>query len=101
MYAFSECMSRSLAQNVDNQINAVFISHISILSSTSGLTLLLLVEKPFVPLSIMKYWYANLYYINPYFIVCYDSIVPLALLCCDNLVTGLIAYTFSFFVIIR
>lgn len=59
MFAFLAFMSRSLAQNAVSQTNAVFIFRILILSSTSGRRQKLQLEKLFVHLFTMKYWYGT------------------------------------------
>ena len=50
-------MSRSLALNAAIQISVVYTFHILILSSILGLREGQRVEKPFVPLFTMRYWY--------------------------------------------
>ena len=59
MFACSPCMYKSMVQIAHHQIKDMFILHISILSNISGLKSNLQVEKLFVPLCIMKFWYEN------------------------------------------
>jgi hypothetical protein len=59
MFACSPCMYKSTVQIAHHQIKGMFILHISILSSTSGLKSNLQVGRLSVLLSIMKFWYEN------------------------------------------
>jgi hypothetical protein len=57
MFVYSPCMCRSMVLLAHYQTEGMFILHISILSSTSGLKSNLQVGKLFVPSCTMKYWY--------------------------------------------
>ena len=59
MFAFSPCMCKSMVLLAHRQIKGMFILHISILSSTSGLKSNLQVGKLSVPSCTMKFWYEN------------------------------------------
>jgi hypothetical protein len=59
MFACSPCMYKSTVQIAHHQIKGMFILHISILSSTSGLKSNLQVGRLSVLLSITKFWYEN------------------------------------------